>query len=82
MHPSYTFQVNLTNPQIVTPYPLPDVDSDNIYNQLEEAVVWIDGVPQALKHGDTFTVYGENALRIKKIYIDDEQIPNVLELVD
>lgn len=47
---------------------LPDVDRNNIINQLNNQTVWIPNWPYALKHGDVFTLYGQEALQVLKAY--------------
>jgi len=47
---------------------LPDVDRNNIIYQLNNQTVWIPNWPYALKHGDEFTLYGQEALQVVKAY--------------
>jgi hypothetical protein len=80
LNPIYYFKVNLLKPE-VTFANYPDSNLDNIKNQLINSTIWVEGVPYALKHNDVFTLSGMQALKVKKIYIDSNQIP-ILEIVD
>lgn len=76
--PTITFRVNLIDYSDIYSSGMVD-DLENVINQLEQATVWIEGVPYALKHGDTFTLYGQAASRVQSIYIG--QSPQILEIL-
>lgn len=68
LSPAITFQVDIINRSNLNSN-LPDTFADTI-SQQGVATIWIEGVPQALKQGDIFTLYGKEAVRIKQLYID------------
>jgi hypothetical protein len=53
-------------------------DIDNIIRQLENATIWVEGVDRPLKHGDTFTLTGDLAIRAKSLYSDI--FPNLITI--
>jgi hypothetical protein len=76
--PVYTFRVNnLVNSTVLLTNKQPDSNINNIIKQMEEAVVWIEEVPRPLKHGDTFTLSGPQAIKVKNTYLTIS-----LELID
>jgi len=76
--PEITFQVNLIDYSDIYSSGMVN-DIDNVVNQLEKATVWIEGVPYALKHGDTFTLNGIAAMRVRDNYVG--KTPKVIEIV-
>ena len=64
--PPITFRVNVIDyPELlanITPGTL-----ESTLLQLQNAVVWIEYVGRPLKQGDTFTLYGQQALTVKII---------------
>jgi len=57
---------------------LPDENAENIIEQMQNAAVFVEGVPGPLKFGDTFTLFGAVAARVRNNYIG--KLPRVLEL--
>jgi hypothetical protein len=82
-YPIYFFKVNiLTAPELLSSV-LPGTNREQLLYQLLNKTVWVDGVPRPLKHGDTFTLFGSEALRVRKLYVDQgNQFPFVLEMFD
>jgi len=76
--PTITFRVNMINYEEIFSYLQPGSLETIIY-QLRNAVVWIEFVGRPLKHGDEFTLCGEQALKVKNNYIG--QTPRILEIV-
>lgn len=76
--PMYTFRVNIIDYTTIFSNSLPD-SIDNLLLNLQTASVYVPYVERALKHGDEFTLYGSQAIRVYEMYIDKE--PRVLELV-
>lgn len=76
--PVYSFQVNNIDFPSVYSTPQPDENIENIIGQLQNAAIFIEGMPGQFKYGDTFTLYGKEAARVKSLYIG--QIPKILEL--
>lgn len=75
--PMYTFRVNIIDYTSIYSNTLPD-SIDGIIRNLESASVYVPYVEQPLKHGDEFTLYGSQAIRVYEMYIGKE--PKVLEL--
>lgn len=69
LQPQITFQVDTINFAEVFNTLLPDENINNIINNLKNKTVWIEKVPYALKHGDTFTLYGQDAVYVYNLYI-------------
>ncbi len=67
-YPQITFQVKTYDLNTVLSNLPPDVDVDNIVEQLQNQTVWVLNWPYALKHDDTFTLYGQKAMETKKAY--------------
>jgi len=67
-YPQITFQVKTYDENTVLSNLPPVVDPDNIINQLENQTVWVLNWPYALKHNDTFTLYGKKAIETKTAY--------------
>ena len=74
LQPQITFQVDTINFAEVFNTLLPDENINNIINNLKNETVWIEKVPYELKRGDTFTLYGKDAVYVYNLYI-----ANVLE---
>lgn len=66
-YPQITFRVKTYDPIELSGQLLPD-SRENIISQLESATVWILNWPYPLKHGDTFTLYGREAIETQKNY--------------
>lgn len=66
LHPEITFRVKTYDPLTLVSQLPPDGNIENIINQLKNQTVWIPGWPYALKHGDTFTLYGQAASDLKR----------------
>lgn len=60
----------------------PDSNLENIIGQLESAVVWIPTWPYPLKHGDSFTVYGQQAIYLHNLIPQLNENNNTLIKVD
>lgn len=69
LQPEITFQVDTIDFVEVFNTLLPDENINNIINNLKNKTVWIEKVPYALKHGDTFTLYGQDAVYVYNLYI-------------
>lgn len=65
--PQIIFQVRTIDDVQLAGQCLPD-SKNNILKNLKERTVFIDYIPYALKHGDTFTLYGEKALNVLNQY--------------
>jgi hypothetical protein len=76
-YPTYTFKVDNLDMSIVYGNCQPDVNLENIIYQLKNATIWVPGVDRPLKHGDTFTLTGEVAERVKAMY--DNQSPQTIQ---
>lgn len=76
--PVYTFKVNTIDPVALASQTLPN-SMENILLGLQSVEIRIPYWPTPLRHGDTFTLYGTNAIRCYECYIGKE--PKVLELV-
>jgi len=68
-HPIYTFEVVAYNASEIFATPLPD-SRDNILFGLENRTTWFNTISEPLKHGDQFTVSGQQAYYLKKCYVD------------
>jgi len=77
--PKITFRVNTINYSEIYSNLMPDNNFDNIIKQLKEKTVYIPYVKHPLKHGDTFSLTGIEAEKVKKMYID--KTPKLLEIV-
>ena len=82
-YPIYFFRVNiLIAPEFLSTV-LPGTNRDQLLYQLRNKTVWVDGVPRPLRHGDCFTLSGEEALRVRRLYVDQgNQSPFVLEMFE
>ena len=67
-YPEVVFKVKNYDMFQILSQNLPDVDRNNIINQLNNQTVWIPNWPYALKHGDIFTLYGQEALQVLNAY--------------
>jgi alpha-tubulin suppressor-like RCC1 family protein len=77
--PAYTFRVNVIDYTSIVSQNLPDRIEHIILN-LENQTVYVSYVDKPLKHGDTFTLYGQKAIKCYQQYIG--KLPKILELVD
>ena len=77
--PKITFRVNLIDYTDVYPQGPFSQIYETLY-QRQQAAVCVEGVERILKHGDTFTLYGHAATRVKNLYIG--KYPQILEIVD
>lgn len=64
--PKITFQVKTYDPVELAGTLPPDGNIDNIIKALKEKTVWLPYVDYALKHGDTFVLYGKQALDMRR----------------
>lgn len=67
IHPTYTFQVIAYD--LSDAASLPD-SRENILFGMENRTIWIRTIDRPMKHGDQFTVSGQQALYLKKMYVD------------
>jgi len=83
LQPQMTFIVDTVDfVEIFNSLP-PDENINNIIHNLENETVYIEKVPYPLKHGDIFTLYGQDAVYVYNLYI--ASVPKqqrVLELYD
>lgn len=78
-NPIITFQVVLTDPtRLVTGFQAETIDS--IVKQLQNTVVYIPHVG-AVRNGDTFTLYGKNALAVQDVYATGDEFA-ILKVID
>jgi hypothetical protein len=75
-----TFIVNCIDMEHIMSTPQPDSNLENILMQLKSRTVSIQFVPRLLKHGDVFTLYGQEALKVYANYIGKK--PKILEVYD
>lgn len=66
--PAYTFEVQAYTMENLIGLGYYGDFLEDIIRQREEATIWIISTP--LKHGDQFTRYGAEALRIKSLFVD------------
>jgi len=76
--PIHSFIVNTVDYSIINSAPQPDSNLNNIIYQIQNAAVSIERVPGLLKHGDVFTLSGEDAYYVYNLYIG--RSPQVLEV--
>ena len=69
LQPEVIFQVDTIDFVEIFSNLLPDENINNIINSLKNETIWIEKVPYALKHGDTFTLYGKEAVYVYNLYI-------------
>lgn len=67
-YPEVIFRVKTFDPLQFVGQNYPDSNVNNILLNLLNQTVWIEGWPYALKHGDEFTLYGEQARRVLNAY--------------
>ena len=78
IHPQYTFQVVTYTPQsLLQLNPLPDSLEHLILN-LQQTDVFIGN--KKYRHGDRFTAYGMEAIRLKQLYVESDN--PVLKIYD
>jgi len=65
--PQIVFQVRTIDDEQLSSQYFPD-KKENILKTLRDRTVYVDYVPYALKHGDKFTLYGQEALTILNQY--------------
>ena len=80
-YPQITFRVNTIREQDINSWPPPDSNINNILLNLKNVTVWVDYVPYALKYGDTFSLYGKEALHVYKQYVQVNKPNLVLEVL-
>lgn len=61
-YPKLTVTIKTYDPSTFVSTLPPDTNLDNIIAQLESATVYVPTWPYPLKHGDSFTVYGKQAI--------------------
>jgi hypothetical protein len=79
INPTITFRVNVIDYTAIVNQNLPD-SLEHIILNLENQTVYVPYVDKPLKHGDTFTLYGQKAIKCRQQYIG--KLPKVLEIVD
>ena len=81
LQPEMTFVVDTINfVELFNTLP-PDENINNIIYNLLNKTIYIEKVPYPLKHGDTFTLYGQDAVYVYNLYIANvPQQQRVLEL--
>lgn len=67
-YPEVVFRVKTYDPLQFVGQNFPDSNINNILLNLQNQTVWIENWPYALKHGDIFTLYGEQALQTLNAY--------------
>jgi hypothetical protein len=67
-YPEVIFRVKTYDPLQFVGQNFPDSNVNNIIRNLENQTVWIENWPYELKHGDEFTLYGEQALQTLNAY--------------
>jgi hypothetical protein len=77
--PAYTFRVSVIDYTSIVSQNLPD-SLEHIILNLENQTVYVPYVDKPLKHGDTFTLYGQKAIKCYEQYIG--KLPKILEIVD
>jgi hypothetical protein len=79
LNPTITFRVNVIDYTAIVSQNLPD-SLEHIILNLENQSVYVPYVDKPLKHGDTFTLYGQKAIKCSQQYIG--KLPKILEIVD
>ena len=79
INPTITFRVNVIDYTSIVSQNLPD-SLEHIILNLENQTVYVPYVDKPLKHGDTFTLYGQKAIKCYEQYIG--KLPKILEIVD
>jgi hypothetical protein len=79
INPTITFRVNVIDYTSIVSQNLPD-SLEHIILNLENQSVYVPYVDKPLKHGDTFTLYGQKAIKCSQQYIG--KLPKILEIVD
>ena len=79
LNPTITFRVNVIDYTAIVSQNLPD-SLEHIILNLENQSVYVHYVDKPLKHGDTFTLYGQKAIKCSQQYIG--KLPKILEIVD
>lgn len=79
INPTITFRVNVIDYTAIVSQNLPD-SLEHIVLNLENQTVYVPYVDKPLKHGDTFTLYGQKAIKCRQQYIG--KLPKILEIVD
>lgn len=79
LYPQITF---LVDPDVseIDSYSMPDVNRENLVYQLNSKIYWIENFSYSVKKGDSFTLYGEEALRVYKNYIQNNTNGNILKV--
>ena len=77
--PVYTFRVNVIDYTSIFSQNIPD-SLEHIILNLENQTVYVSYVDKPLKHGDTFTLYGQKAIKCYQQYIG--KLPKILEIVN
>ena len=70
LHPTYTFEVVGYDLSTINTLPLPDRNRENIILSLNSSTIWIPTIDESKRHGDQFTVEGQQAQYLKELYID------------
>lgn len=79
INPTITFRVNVIDYTSIFSQNIPD-SLEHIILNLENQSVYVPYVDKPLKHGDTFTLYGQKAIKCSQQYIG--KLPKILEIVD
>ena len=67
-YPQITFRVKPVFTNLYN-YPLPGDNRERTWYQLEDGAIWVDYVPYRLRNGDSFNLYGAQALDVYTRYI-------------
>lgn len=80
-YPEVIFRVKTFDPLQFVGQNFPDSNINNILLNLQNQTVWIENWPYELKHGDEFTLYGEQALQTLNAYSQINQGGTQLEML-
>jgi hypothetical protein len=79
--PKLTLRVKTYDPVELTHTLVPDSDKTNIIRQLENQTVWFPYWPNALKHGDEFSLYGQKAFDTYKNLSQYNAAASMVEII-
>lgn len=82
LNPRITFRAKTYDPTTLMGQLPPDGNIENIINQLKNKTVFVPGWPNALKDGDTFTLYGQAASDLRRKLPQINSGGTVLEIFD
>ena len=78
-YPQITFLVDPDVSELYS-YSMPDMNRENLVYQLNSKIYWIQNLSYSVKKGDSFTLYGEDALKVYKNYIQNNINGNMLKV--